>query len=183
MNLMNRTMRKSLIPAVISILVSMSAIAHGAGDDRVNVVLDCRCSDSVGQELCESAKAGILKSAQFHLQDAIRDYGVAIHASCTDAWTGINASLIGHMSAVSLAFTIYAEDLPGEVYLDSSVTRVGKDAVDEMTAKIIDALGQQVKVNVKFFDRERVVAAYKSQVSQAASAPSPSPTPSPTPSP
>ena len=33
---------------------------------------------------------------------------------------GVDSKLTGTMSAVSVAFTIYAERLPGEVYEDSS---------------------------------------------------------------
>ena len=36
--------------------------------------------------------------------------------------------LSGDMSAVAVVFTIFANKLPGEVYLDSSVSRVGKGA-------------------------------------------------------
>jgi hypothetical protein len=56
------------------------------------------------------------------------------------------------MSAVSVAFTIYAERLPGEVYEDSSVFRVGKEATDEMSQRILTALGQLATANKAVFE-------------------------------
>ncbi len=59
------------------------------------------------------------------------------------------------MSAISVAFTIYADNLPGEVYEDSSVFRTGKDAAPEMSRKILAALGQLMSVNSSIFNRMR----------------------------
>jgi hypothetical protein len=80
------------------------------------------------------------------------------HFSCVDLWQGIDRQLSGGMSAISVSFTIYAENLPGEVYEDSSVFRVGKDAVPEMARKIVAALDQLVSVNSSFFERARVAS-------------------------
>ena len=66
--------------------------------------------------------------------------------------------MAGKISAVSVAFTIYAEKLPGEVYADSSVFRVGKDTFPEMTAKIVGALGQIINLNSTLFDKLRTEA-------------------------
>ena len=65
---------------------------------------------------------------------------------------GINSKLTGTMSAVSVAFTVYAERLPGEVYEDSSVFRVGKEATDEMSQRILTALGQLATANKAVFE-------------------------------
>jgi hypothetical protein len=78
-----------------------------------------------------------------------------VHLWCVDMFTGlpgINSKLTGTMSAVSVAFTIYAERLPGEVYEDSSVFRVGKEATDEMSKRILTALGQLATANKTVFE-------------------------------
>jgi hypothetical protein len=79
------------------------------------------------------------------------------------------------MSAVSVSFTIYSDKLPGEVFEDSSVFRVGKDKVPEMSEQIVTALGQFVSANTSFFESMRAGA-------QSAS-PKPSSEPSSEPSP
>jgi hypothetical protein len=71
------------------------------------------------------------------------------------------------MAAVSVAFTIYSDKLPGEIYEDSSVFRVGKDATGEMSRKIIAAIGQLVSANATLFQHLR----------EAELKPSPSPSP------
>ena len=68
---------------------------------------------------------------------------------------GIDAKLTGTMSAVSVAFTIYADRLPGEVYEDSSVFRVGKEATDEMSQNILTAIGQLAATNKNVFEKIR----------------------------
>ena len=75
--------------------------------------------------------------------------------------------MAGKISAVSVAFTIYAEKLPGEVYADSSVFRVGKDTFPEMTAKIVGALGQIVNLNSTLFDKLRNEAGGNSDARRA----------------
>jgi hypothetical protein len=86
-------------------------------------------------------------------------YGIGVHFWCLDLWNGlpgIDKTLTGTMSAVSVAFTIYAPDqLPGEVYEDSSVFRVGKDAADEMSGRILVAVGQLATANKSAFDKIR----------------------------
>jgi hypothetical protein len=54
-----------------------------------------------------------------------------------------------------VVFTIFANKLPGEVYLDSSVSRVGKSAVPEMTTQMLSAVGQQVNANSDLFTKMR----------------------------
>ena len=65
---------------------------------------------------------------------------------------GIDSKLTGTMSAVSVTFTIYADRLPGEVYEDSSVFRVGKTATDEMSQRILTAIGQLSTANKTVFE-------------------------------
>jgi hypothetical protein len=146
----------SLATIVVSIFICGAALA--AGGARVNVVVACQCTDEVGQDLCKAIRADIAAAPAYSLQDTTKQYGLAMHLSCTDALKGIKTDAAGHMSAVAIVFTIYSQDLPGEVYEDSSVFRVGKDAVDDMSGKITDAVGQLIKVNAKFFEHERSVA-------------------------
>ncbi len=153
----NRLIARTI--AALALLMLASGYSLGADDARINVAVSCQCTDPVGQDLCKSIRNEILVSPSYRLQDATRQYGLGVHLSCTDAWKGINADLTGHMSAVAIAFTIYSQDLPGEVYEDSSVFRVGKDAIDDMSKRITDAIGQLVKANAKFFDHERAVTA------------------------
>jgi len=74
-----------------------------------------------------------------------------------DLFTGLPGmgKLSGTMSAVSVAFTIYSDKLPGEVYEDSSVFRVGKDAADEMSQRILAAVGQLATANKTVFEHIR----------------------------
>jgi len=155
--LIARAIAAGVATLAVSVLASGSAIA--ADDSRINVAVLCQCTDPVGQDLCKAIRADVLASPAYRLQDTAKQYGLGVHLSCTDAWKGINADLTGHMSAVAIAFTIYSQDLPGEVYEDSSVFRVGKDAIAEMSEKITDAIGQLVKANAKFFDHERAATA------------------------
>ena len=68
---------------------------------------------------------------------------------------GVDSKLTGTMSAVSVAFTIYSDRLPGEVYEDSSVFRVGKEAADEMSDRILAAVGQLATANKTVFEHIR----------------------------
>ena len=148
------------------------------GDGRTNIDVECHCADKSGQKFCADFKDKIRNSAGYRLADgSAKGYGIAVHFSCVDLWQGIDNQLAGSMSAVSVAFTIYAENLPGEVYEDSSVFRVGKDAGDEMSQKIVAALGQLVTMNSTFFERERMAA------QKPAAAPTPFVYPPPSPSP
>ncbi len=144
---------------IVALIIFDRGFPLAAADGRINVVVSCQCADEVGQDLCKQIRTEIAASPAYRLQDATKQYGLGVHLACTDAWKGINAQLTGHMSAVAITFTIYSQDLPGEVYEDSSVFRVGKDAVDDMAGKITDAIGQLVKVNTKFFEHERTVTA------------------------
>lgn len=134
---------------------------------KINVNVGCRCTDTVGQSFCAAFKDEIQKSAGYQLADNTNGYGMGVHFACVDMWNGIDDKLSGRMSAVSVAFTIYSEKLPGEVFEDSSVFRVGKDAVPEMSEKIVSALGQLVSANASFFESMRT----------AAHTPSPAPSP------
>jgi hypothetical protein len=141
----------------IALLIGGSAFAAGP-DTRTNIVVSCQCTDEVGQDLCKAIRTDIAAVPAYRLQDTTKQYGLALHLSCRDALEGIKTDAVGHISAVAIVFTIYSQDLPGEVYEDSSVFRVGKDAVDDMSGKIKDAVGQLIKVNAKFFDHERAAA-------------------------
>lgn len=101
-------------------------------------------------------------------------YGIGVHLSSVDLWQGINSELSGRITAVSVAFTIYAEKLPGEVYADSSVFRAGKDTFPEMTSKIVGALGQIVNLNAGLFNQMRTEA-QKTGPAAPALKPAPSP--------
>lgn len=138
-----------------------------AADARINVNVACRCADAVGQNFCSAFKDKIHKSVGYQLTDNTSGYGMGVHFACVDMWNGIDNKLSGRMSAVSVAFTIYSDKLPGEIFEDSSVFRVGKDAVPEMSEKIVTALGQLVSANSSFFESMRA----------AAQAPSPAPSP------
>ena len=86
------------------------------------------------------------------------------------------------MSAVSVSFTIYSDKLPGEVFEDSSVFRVGKDKVPEMSDQIVVALGQLVSANTSFFETMRAGAQPTASelarsVAEASSEPSSAPSP------
>jgi hypothetical protein len=140
-----------------------------AASGKTNVYVDCRCTDPVGQRFCAEFKQKVRDSIGYALVDnAASGYGLGVHYSCVDLWNGIDPKLAGNMSAVSVAFTIYAAGLPGEIYEDSSVFRLGKDATAEMSRKILAALDQLVAANTPFFTKMRTAAA---------ASPSPTPTP------
>ncbi|HYL60586.1 MAG TPA: hypothetical protein VEU51_17105 [Candidatus Acidoferrales bacterium] len=131
-----------------------------AADDilRLNVFTDCHCSDPVGQSFCADVKTKIQDSAGFRLAEHPDTYGIGVHLWCIgmfDGLPGIDTKLVGTMSAVSVAFTIYSDRLPGEVYEDSSVFRVGKDAADEMANRIVAAIGQLATANKTVFEHIR----------------------------
>ena len=153
-----------------TLLFPIGATAANA-EGKVSVNVDCHCPDPVGQKFCAGFKSTVDSSPGYQLTDNTRGYGMGVHFSCVDLWQGINDQLAGHMSLVSVAFTIYSDALPGEVYEDSSVFRVGVEAVPEMSRKILAALGQLVAVNSGFFDRMRAAA----KASPPAAAPSAQP--------
>lgn len=140
--------------AVAAAVRPMAAVA-AAAEARTNINVDCRCSDPVGKNLCSAFKQKVHDSVGYALVSDTNGFGVGVHLSCVDMWQGIDDKLSGRMAAVSVAFTIYSDKLPGEVYEDASVFRVGKDAVPEMSGQILAALGQIINMNSKFFDEMR----------------------------
>jgi hypothetical protein len=141
-------------------LLILSAPAKAAGNDnRLSVLVDCHCSDAVGGGFCSALKDKVKDSTTYRLVDHADAYGIGVHLWCVDLFTGIPGvatKLTGTMSAVSVAFTIYSDRLPGEVYEDSSVFRVGKDAADEMSDKILAAVGQLATANKAVFEHMRM---------------------------
>jgi hypothetical protein len=157
---------------IAGLLIALAALIPSAGSSaaetgKTDVTVECHCPDSVGQQLCTDFKDKVATSPGYHLSSGSSGYGIGVHLSCVDLWGGLENRLEGEMSAVSVAFTIYSDKLPGEMYEDSSVFRVGKDATDEMTRKIIAAIGQLVDTNQTLFEHLR----------QAEQQPSPSPSP------
>jgi hypothetical protein len=156
-----RISRLVLAVAALTIFASgiLPATALTAGDEsRIKVAVDCHCPDKVGQKFCSDFKGKVRDSAGYRLVDSTGGYGMGVHFTCVDLWQGINNQLSGSMSAVSVTFTIFAENLPGEVYEDNSVFRVGKEATPEMSRQILAALGQLVTLNSSFFERMRTGA-------------------------
>lgn len=147
------------IAILLASIVAFPASGLSTGDDsRLNVFADCHCSDPVGQNFCSDFKTKVQASTAYRLVDHPEAYGIGVHFWCLDLWDGlpgIDKKLTGTMSAVSVAFTIYADRLPGEVYEDSSVFRVGKDAADEMSDRIVAALGQLATANKTVFEQMR----------------------------
>lgn len=154
--------------ALVVALVSGVRAAESGG--RVNVNVECHCPDVVGTKFCSAFKEKVRQSAGYQLAEDTNGYGLGVHFSCIDLWQGLTNQLSGRMAAVSVAFTIYSDQLPGEVFEDSSVFRVGKDATGEMSNKIVSALGQLVSSNASLFERLR-------SGSQSSPAPESSPAP------
>jgi hypothetical protein len=156
---------KTKITSSIGILALLLLIFPAAGgaagdapDTKLSVFVDCHCSDPVGGDFCSALKDKISDSSAYRLVDHTDAYGIGVHLWCVDMFTGlpgVESKLTGTMSAVSVAFTIYADRLPGEVYEDSSVFRVGKDAGDEMSQKILAAVGQLATANKTVFEHIR----------------------------
>jgi hypothetical protein len=157
------------IPRLLVALLPLIPIAEGTSADtgKFNLAVECRCTDIVGKQFCAEVKDKIAASPDYQLSNGNSGYGIGLHFSCIDLWVGLENGLVGRMSAVSVAFTIYSDKLPGEVYEDSSVFRVGKDATAEMSRKIIDAVGQLKTANKTLFQHLR----------EAEQSPSPSPSP------
>ena len=145
--------------ASLALSLSVAATSSAAGNpSRINVNVDCKCPDPVGQSFCADFKKKVGASAAYKLVENTNGYGLGVHFACVDVWKGINDRLSGHMSAVSVAFTIFADTLPGEVLEDNSVFRVGVDAVGEMSRAVVSALGQIVTANAGLFDRLRAAS-------------------------
>jgi hypothetical protein len=135
--------------------------AGSAADSKLSVFVDCHCSDPVGTDFCSALKDKVGDSTAYRLVDHTDAYGIGVHLWCVDMFTGlpgVPSKLTGTMSAVSVAFTLYSDRLPGEVYEDSSVFRVGKDAADEMSQRIIAAVGQLANANKAVFEHIRATA-------------------------
>jgi hypothetical protein len=148
------------------VLIPVTA-KSSADEGKMDLAVECHCPDSVGQQLCADFKNKVAASPGYQLSEGNTGYGIGLHFSCVDLWSGLENGLAGRMSAVSVAFTIYSDKLPGEIYEDSSVFRVGKDATAEMSRKIIAAVGQLVSANTSLFQHLR----------EAERKPSPSPSP------
>lgn len=150
-------------------VLALIPIAQKSSADtgKIDLAVECHCTDTVGQQLCADFKSKVVASPGYHLSGGNSGYGIGLHFSCVDLWGGLENGLAGRMSAVSVAFTIYSDKLPGEIYEDSSVFRVGKDATAEMSRKIIAAVGQLVTANETLFQHLR----------EAEQKPSPSPSP------
>jgi hypothetical protein len=134
---------------------------------KMDLAVECHCDDSVGQHLCADFKSDVTASPGYQLSEGNKGYGIGLHFSCVDLWGGLENGLAGRMSAVSVAFTIYSDKLPGEIYEDSSVFRVGKDATGEMSRKIVAAVGQLVTANQALFQH----------LSEGGQKPTPTPSP------
>jgi hypothetical protein len=150
-------------------LLALTAIVQrsAAETSKIDLAVECHCPDSVGQHLCADFKSKAAESPGYRLTEGNTGYGIGLHFSSVDLWAGLENRLAGQMSAVSVAFTIFSDKLPGEIYEDSSVFRVGKDATGEMSRKIIAAIGQLVSANETLFQHLR----------EAEQKPSPSPSP------
>jgi hypothetical protein len=156
-----KTKLTSSIGILALLLLIFSAQARAAGnaaDAKLSIFVDCHCSDPVGGDFCSALKDKIADTAAYRLVDHTDTLGIGVHLWCVDMFTGlpgIDGKLTGTMSAVSVTFTIYADRLPGEVYEDSSVFRVGKTATDEMSQRILTALGQLSTANKTVFEHIR----------------------------
>jgi hypothetical protein len=148
-----------LILLVFPIFLPAQARAAGnAADAKLSIFVDCHCSDPVGGDFCSALKDKIGDTAAYRLVDHTDALGIGVHLWCVDMFTGlpgIDSKLTGTMSAVSVTFTIYADRLPGEVYEDSSVFRVGKTATEEMSQRILTAIGQLSTANKTVFEHIR----------------------------
>ena len=163
-------------------ITAVSPIGAEEGSGKININVTCRCADAVGQNFCTVFKAKIQKSVGYQLAENTSGYGMGVHFACVDLWQGIDNKLTGRMSAVSVAFTIYSDKLPAEVFEDSSVFRVGKDKVPEMSDQIVVALGQLVGANSSFFESMRKGAqASPEPSSESSSEPSSEPSSAPSP--
>jgi hypothetical protein len=170
-----KTPRLIFAAAALVLMLGASLTKVAASDSRTDVSVDCQCPDPVGAGFCVAFKQKVSDSPGYRLvPNNSSGYGIGVHFSSVDLWQGINAGMAGRISAVSVAFTIYAEKLPGEVYADSSVFRVGKDTFPEMSSKIVGALGQIVNLNAVLFNQMRT-ASQKTSPSGPALKPAPSP--------
>jgi hypothetical protein len=170
---MKFTVSLTILALAVLLIYPAHARAAGGSDSKLSLFVDCHCSDAVGGDFCSAFKDKVKESSAYRLAEHTDTYGIAVHLWCIDLFSkipGVNSKLDGTMSAVSVAFTLYAADkLPGEVYEDSSVFRVGKDATDDMAQNLLTAVGQIVAANKTVF--EKIRAAEK----QPAATPAPTP--------
>jgi hypothetical protein len=147
-----------ILALFLLIFPATGGAAGNAPDTKLSIFVDCHCSDPVGGDFCSALKDKVGDSSAYRLVDHTDAYGIGVHLWCVDMFTGlpgVESKLTGTMSAVSVSFTIYSDRLPGEVYEDSSVFRVGKDAADEMSQKILAAVGQLATANKTVFEHIR----------------------------
>jgi hypothetical protein len=147
-----------MLALLVLILPAQARAAGNQNDDRLSIFVDCHCKDPVGADFCSAFKDKVKDSAAYRLVDHTDTYGIAVHLWCVDMFSriaGIDSKLGGTMSAVSVAFTLYSDRLPGEVYEDSSVFRVGKDATGDMAQNLLSAVGQIVAANKSVFEHIR----------------------------
>lgn len=148
----------AILALLLLIFPATGGAAGNEADAKLSVFVDCHCTDPVGGNFCSALKDKVGDSVAYRLVDHTDAYGIGVHLWCVDMFTGlpgVESKLTGTMSAVSVAFTIYSDRLPGEVYEDSSVFRVGKDAADEMSQKILSAVGQLATANKAVFEHIR----------------------------
>lgn len=147
-----------MLALVLLIFPAQAPAAGNENETRLSILVDCHCSDPVGESFCSDFKDKVRDSAAYRLVDHTDAYGIGVHLWCVDLFAGlpgVESKLSGTMSAVSVAFTIYSDKLPGEVYEDSSVFRVGKSAADEMSDRILAAVGQLATANKAVFEHIR----------------------------
>jgi hypothetical protein len=148
----------ALLAAALATSPGQSGAAGGA-DAKLGIYVECHCSDPVGDDFCGAVKDKVKDSTAYRLVEHPDSYGIGVHLFCIDMFSKlptVDSKLSGTMSAVSVAFTIYAVDrLPGEVYDDSSVFRVGKDATDDMAQSLLTAVGQIATANKPVFEKIR----------------------------
>lgn len=172
-----------MLTLAITAVSAPTEVGADAAAGKININVACRCPDVVGQNFCTVFKEKVQKSVGYQLAESTSGYGMGVHFACVDMWMGIDNKLAGRMSAVSVSFTIYSDKLPGEVFEDSSVFRVGKDKVPEMSDQIVVALGQLVSANTSFFETMRAGAQPTSSGASPEASSQASPQPSSAPSP
>jgi len=147
-----------LLALLLLIVPAQTQAAGNETDTRLNIFVDCHCKDPVGDDFCAAFKDAVKDSTAYHLVDKTDTYGIAVHLWSVDLFAripGVADKLNGTMSAVSVAFTLYSDRLPGEVYEDSSVFRVGKGATDDMAQNLLSAVGQIATTNKSVFEHIR----------------------------
>ena len=147
--------------ATLALILMFAPQARAAGNDtdsRLSIFVDCHGKDAVGADFCTAFRDKVKTSSAYRLVDHTDAYGLAVHLWSVDLFAripGIDSKLDGTMAAVSVAFTLYSDRLPGEVYEDSSVFRVGKGATDDMANNLLSAVGQIATANKSVFEHIR----------------------------